>query len=322
VIGGFVRGLSMRDVESLCEEAGLGKTSRSTVARICAELHERLEAFCRRSLYDINLVVLLLDAIYLPVCPSGPKEGVICARGIDEDGHRELVSVRLGARESKEDWLELGRDLIARGLAAPRLVVADGAPGLTGAVEEIWPRADRQHCAVHCLPNLLAKLPKSEHDRIRFNYWSALTEATSMKDGKHRLRVLISQLEHRGYEAAARCLAEDLDALVVHLRYPLRHRERWRSTNLLERSLGEVRRRTKVMGRFPGETSCLSLVWAVLDLFLRNASNGATFTDVDRQHLYRIKYQQADPDILDEQVTAAWTQPREPNPDRAVGARE
>ena len=88
VIGGFVRGLSMRDVESLCEEAGLGKTSRSTVARICAELHERFDAFCRRSLYDIQLVVLFLDAIYLPVRPSGPKEGVICAWGIDENGHR------------------------------------------------------------------------------------------------------------------------------------------------------------------------------------------------------------------------------------------
>jgi len=93
VIGGFVRGLSMRDVESVCEEAGLGKTSRSTVARICAELHERFEAFCRRSLYDVDLVVLFLDAIYLPVRPSGPKEGVICAWGIDETGHRELVSV-------------------------------------------------------------------------------------------------------------------------------------------------------------------------------------------------------------------------------------
>ena len=305
VIGGFVRGLSMRDVESLCEEAGLGKTSRSTVARICAELRERFEAFSRRSLYDIQLVVLFLDAIYLPVRPSGPKEGVMCAWGITETGARELISVRLGARESKEDWLELGRDLIARGLAAPRLVVADGAPGLISAVEELWPRADRQHCAVHRLRNLLAKLPKAEHDRIRFNYWSALSEATGVKDGKLRLQVLISELEHRGYESAARCLSEDLDALVVHLRYPLRHRERWRSTNLLERSLGEVRRRTKVMGRFPGETSCLSLVWAVLDLFFSHASNGATFTDVDRQHLYRIKYQQADPDTLDEEVTAA-----------------
>ncbi|MDQ6778122.1 MAG: transposase [Actinomycetota bacterium] len=120
IVGAFVRGLSMRDIESLCEEAGLGNTSRSTVARICAELHERFEAFCRRSLYDVNVVVLFLDAIYLPVCRSGPKEGVICAREITENGARALVSVRLGMRETKEDWLELGRDLISRGLAAPR----------------------------------------------------------------------------------------------------------------------------------------------------------------------------------------------------------
>src|SRR5437588_3303652 len=305
VVGAFVRGLSVRGVEALCEEAGLGRTSKSTVARICAELHERFEAFCRRDLYEIKLVVLFLDAIYLPVRPSGPKEGAMCAWGFTAAGDRALISVRLGMREAKEDWLELGCDLISRGLAAPRLVVADGAPGLISAVEEIWPRADRQHCAVHRLRNLLAKLPKSEQDRIRFNYWSALTDATSVKDGKLRLQVLIGELEHRGYESAARCLADDLDALVVHLRYPLRHRERWRSTNLLERSLGEVRRRTKVMGRFPGDTSCLSLVWAVLDLFFSHASNGATFTDVDRQHLYRIKYQQADPDTIDQEVTAA-----------------
>jgi hypothetical protein len=118
------------------------------------------------------------------------------------------------------------------------LIVADGAAGLPSAIEEIWPRADRQHCAVHCLRNLLAKLSKAEHDRVRFNYWAALTDATSVKDAKLRLGVLISELEHRGYQSAARCLSDDLDALVVHLRYPVRHRERWRSTNLLERSVG------------------------------------------------------------------------------------
>jgi transposase-like protein len=151
IVGGFVRGLSMRDVESLCEEAGLGKTSRSTVSRVCSELHERFDAFCRRSLYDVNLVVLFLDAIYLPVRPSGPKEGVICAWRITENGERALVSVRLGMRETKEDWLELGRELTSRGRAAPRLIVADGAAGLPSAIEEIWPRADRHHCAVHRL---------------------------------------------------------------------------------------------------------------------------------------------------------------------------
>jgi hypothetical protein len=68
------------------------------------------------------------------------------------------------------------------------------------------------------LRNLKAKLPKSEHDRIRFNYRSALTDATSVKDGKLRLQVPLSVLEHGGYQSAASCLADDLDALVVHLR--------------------------------------------------------------------------------------------------------
>jgi transposase-like protein len=230
VIGAFVRGLSMRDVESLCEQAGLGRTSKSTAARICSELHDRFQAFCRRDLFEVKLVALFLDAIYLPVRPSGPKEGVICAWGITENGQRALVSVRLGAREAKDDWVELGRDLTARGLAAPRLVVADGAPGVIVAIEELWPHADRQHRAVHRLRNVQAKLPKAEHERVRLAYWKALNDATSVKDGKLRLQVLISDLERGGYEAAARCLADDLDALVVHLRYPLRHRNRWRST--------------------------------------------------------------------------------------------
>ena len=92
VIGGFVCGRSMRDIKSLCEEAGLAKISKSTVSTICAELGERFEAFKRRSLYDVNLVVLFLDAIYLPVRPSGPEEGVICGWGITETGEGSICS--------------------------------------------------------------------------------------------------------------------------------------------------------------------------------------------------------------------------------------
>src|SRR5438034_489207 len=84
VVGAFVRGLSMRDVESLCEQAGLGKLSRSTASRICSELRERFQAFQRRDLYETQLVALFLDAIYLAVRPRGPKEGVLCARGFTE----------------------------------------------------------------------------------------------------------------------------------------------------------------------------------------------------------------------------------------------
>src|SRR6204780_5580849 len=64
VIGAFVRGLSMRDVESLCDQAGLGKLSKSTASRMCEELRERFDAFGRRSLYEVHLVALFLDATF------------------------------------------------------------------------------------------------------------------------------------------------------------------------------------------------------------------------------------------------------------------
>jgi putative transposase len=304
VIGAFVRGMSMRDVESLCEQAGLGKLSKSTAARICTELRERFDAFGRRDLYDIQLAALFLDATFLAVRPDGPKEGVLVAWGFTEDGERVLLAVMLGMRESHEDWLALARDLISRGLGAPMLIVADGAPGLIKAIEQCWPASDRQHCAVHRVRNLLAKLPDRERERVRRAYWQALDDATNERDGDQRLQALAGQLDKAGYTAAARCLADDLDALVAQLRYPTRHRRRWRSTNLLERSLGEVKRRTKVIGRFPGETSCLTLVWAVLDLYITHATNGINFTQLERQRLKRLSYERHE-QAIPEEVNAA-----------------
>jgi putative transposase len=304
VIGAFVRGLSMRDVESLCEQAGLGKLSKSTASRICEELKERYEQFKRRSLYEIRLVALFLDATFICVRPSGPKEGVLVAWGFTEAGERVLLSVMLGMRESYEDWQALGRDLIARGLGTPMLIVADGAPGLSKAIEHCWPASDRQRCCVHRARNLYAKLPERERERVKHAYWQALDDAISERDAKQRLQALVDELDQGGFTAAATCLADDLDALVVHLRYPIRHRRRWRSTNLLERSLGEVKRRTKVMGRFPGEESCLTLVWAVLDLLITHETNGIRFTELDRQRLNRVRYHEPDQPIPEE-VTAA-----------------
>src|SRR5689334_13504960 len=130
-----------------------------------------------------------------------------------------------------------------------------------------------------------------------------MTQSANATD-RQRLHALVSELDRCGYTAAAKCLADDLDALVVHLRYPLRHRRRWRSTNLLERSLAEVKRRTKVIGRFPGETSCLTLVWAVLDLYLTHAKNGVRISKLARKRHARMTY--ADTETTpDEEVTAA-----------------
>jgi putative transposase len=290
VIGGWVRGLSDRDIESLVAEAGLGQLSKSAASQICQQLRARYQAFRARGLGEIQLLVLFLDATYLPTRPSGAKEGVLVAWGYDETGQRVLLDVVLGQRERYEDWLEMGRGLLRRGLRAPMLAVTDGAPGLIRAIEELWPDSDRQRCTVHRLRNLTAKLPKNDvelHQRVEAAYWSALDEASSPADGEAGLRQLVAELE-RPYPSAAACLAEDLPALCAHLDYPLRLRKRLRSTNLLERSLEEVKRRTKVIGRFPGETSCLTLCWAVLDLFIASA-RGLALTALEHRQLAEMR---------------------------------
>jgi putative transposase len=200
VIGAIVRGLSMRDVESLCEQAGLGKLSKSTASRICEELRERFEAFKRRSLYDIHVVALFLDATFISVRPSGPKEGVLVAWGFTEEGERVLLSVMLGMRESYEDWQALGRDLIARGLGAPMLIVADGAPGLIKAIEQCWPASDRQRCCVHRARNLYAKLPERECERVKLRCDAVLCADASEAPASDDLR-------ERGSMRAYACFA-------------------------------------------------------------------------------------------------------------------
>ncbi len=140
---------------------------------------------------------------------------------------------------------------------------------------------------MHKLRNLLAKLPERLHREVKARYWAALDEARSPTQAKAALRALAGAYR-TAYPSFARSLEDDLDALVVHLRFPGGHRKRIRSTNLLERTFVEVRRRTKVIGRLPGETSALSLIWAVLELASRGW-RGVTMTPKAVAEIERLR---------------------------------
>jgi putative transposase len=212
-----------------------------------------------------------------------------------------LLAVMLGMRESHEDWLSLARDLIARGLGAPLLIVPDGAPGLIKAIEQRWPASDRQRCCVHRARNLYAKLPERERERVKqARSTTRSTSRTPSSDCKPWPRSSTRAATPPPPDASPTTSTRSSCTCATHPDTA----GRWRSTNLLERSLGEVKRRTKVMGRFPGETSCLSLVWAVLDLLITHETNGIRFNQLDRQRLRRSRYQDAD-QATPEEVTAA-----------------
>lgn len=264
VTGMYVRGLSTRDVDGLFEDAFDQRIlSRSGVSRVTAQLGESFRQWRTRDLSHLKVVYLFLDAIYLAVrAGTDEQEGVLCAYGILEDGQKVLLHLALGSRESYDAWLGFLHELTARGLREPLLVIVDGNPGVKKALREVFPHARRQRCQVHKLRNILAKVPQARRAEMA-RLIAPIFHAATAAEGLRRGQALIARFTAR-YPSAMACLEEDLAACLEHLKFPREHHIRLRTTNLLERTFGEGRRRTKVIGRFPTEGACLQLVFATL----------------------------------------------------------
>ena len=271
VISCWVRGLSDRDVEAMLGEVfGEQATiSRSTISRICQRLRAEFDAWCRRDLSKTRIDYLYLDGSFFKMHPTARAEPVLVAWGISTDGKPVFLGLAPGAAESTDAWRALLEDLKDRGLGAPLLVISDGGKGLCAAIECSFPTSLHQRCLVHVCRNLIAKVPTHAQDQVKRDYWAVFDQVqaegeAAVAEARRRAARFIAKWKPL-YPSAVACVADHLDALVAHLLFPAEHHKRIRHSNLIERTFGETRRRTKVIGRLPGEQSCLSLVWAVLD---------------------------------------------------------
>ena len=273
VIAGFVRGLSVRDVEAtLVEALGEGAAvSKSTVSRVCEEIQAQFQAWSARRLDDVELDYLFLDGSHFKYHANASAEPVLAAWGIDTDGKPVFVGLDAASSESGDAWEGFLTGLGERGLRCPLLVISDGAAGLIGALERTMGAALRQRCLVHRARNVLAKVPKNAQAQVKADYWAIFDVPDTIEPGLDAVGYVqkrIDSFEKRwrdAYPAAVRCLLDDRDSLTVYLRFPREHWTRVRHSNFIERTFGETRRRVKVIGRLPGEHCCLKLVWAVLD---------------------------------------------------------
>ncbi|WP_425465290.1 IS256 family transposase [Nonomuraea diastatica] len=274
VIASFVRGLSTRDVEAALADA-LGDQaaiSKSTVSTICAQIAKEYQVWAQRPLDDLALDYLFLDASFFRMHPGSPAEPVLAAWGITTEGKPVFVALAPGTGESTDAWADFLTDLNDRGLASPLLVISDGAKGLIAAIEQVYPAALRQRCTIHRLRIILAKTSRGMQGEIRDAYWKIFdTEDLETKPGPKLVEIIDKRIDEFAakyrtlYPAAMKILLTDREGLTAYLRFPAEHHHRIRHSNFIERTFGETRRRAKVIGRFPGETSCINLVWAVLD---------------------------------------------------------
>ncbi len=263
IIEMYVGGLSQRDIEYSLEQAlGQFVLSKSAVSELTESLAEEYETFRTRDLSEEAVAYLFIDTVYEPLRRWGSKTGVLCVWAICEDGRKMLLSLSTAQSESYESCLGVLRDLAKRGMQVPVTITTDGAPGLTKAIDAMWPKSLRIRCWFHKMRNLQQKVPAQAWAEFK-KLVVDMRDAPSIDAAQARRQAIIDHYQ-RDFPEACRCLLDDAEASLNHLHLPQRHQQYVRTSNLAERAFVEERRRTKVIPHLQTEQSLVNLVFAVL----------------------------------------------------------
>jgi transposase-like protein len=260
----YLLGVSTRRVERLAEQLGVKSLSRSQVSEMAAHLDGQVTAFRQRPLDAGPYTFCWVDALTVKVREDGRVVNVhaLIATGVNRDGHREILGLDVASAEDGAGWLAFLRGLVARGLSGVQLVISDAHPGLVAAIGSALPGASWQRCRTHYLRNLLTRVPKTAQPHVATQVRTIFDQADTDAVCAQYERVVAGLGEK--YPAAAEHLDAARDELLAFTDYP---REIWRqiwSNNPQERLNKEIRRRTDVVGIFPGRDALIRLVGAVL----------------------------------------------------------
>jgi putative transposase len=258
----YLQGVSTRKVRAVTEELCGHQFSSSSISRIVAQLDTELEQFAGRQLED-EYPYLVLDARYEKVREDGAvrSQAVLIAIGIDWEGRRNVLAVEMANRESGSSWKDLLTGLRKRGLRGVQLTISDDHAGLKRAIREVLPEAGWQRCYVHFLRNALDYLPrKADDDCLMELRW--LYDRRNVDEARRDLATWLLKWEKR-YPRLCQWVEENIEETLSFYRLPREHHKNLKSTNMLERIMEELKRRTLVVRIFPNTASCLRLVRAL-----------------------------------------------------------
>jgi transposase-like protein len=304
VVQMYSRRLSTRDIEEALRDPLTGETllSKSAVSELTDRLWQDYQAFCQRDLSGFQVEYVFIDGLYEGMrLGKSRKEAVLVAWGICRDGRKVLLPLALGNKESETACTAFIRDLVKRGLPTPTLVTTDGASALIAAVEVLWPHSLRQRCLVHKVRKVLDKVPEGVKSEVKPALWSVYDAPI-----REVAEVLAQHFIRRYgelYPSAVVCFQDDLEACLNHLRCPAAHRQRIRTTNLLERAFLEVRRRTRAIPRFFDEQGCLKLIFATL-MEVSDKWPRLRISDLERAQLDQLRQQLGIEEVTHAAMTA------------------
>jgi transposase-like protein len=292
----YLLGVSTRRVERLAEQLGVKSLSRSQVSEMASHLDAQVAAFRERPLDAGPYTFCWVDALTVKVREHGRVVNVhaLVATGVNADGHREILGLDVASAEDGAGWLAFLRGLVARGLSGVQLVISDAHPGLVAAIGSALPGASWQRCRTHYLRNLLTRVPRSAQPHVATQVRTIFDQADADAVAAQFDRVVAALGEKFG-DAAAH-LDDARADLLAFTGYP---REIWRqiwSNNPQERLNKEIRRRTDVVGIFPGRDALIRLVGAVLAEQSDEWTENRRYMSLELLAKSRIRIVTAEPD--------------------------
>jgi putative transposase len=260
----YLHGLSQGDFE-LALRGLLGEgapLSPSSIARLRGKWQYEYDEWRSRRLDDRELVYAWADGIYVKAGLEREKAALLVVIGAMSDGHKEVLAVEAGYRESTASWAALLRNLRDRGLGAPKLFVADGNLGVWAALAQVWPQTREQRCWNHRIINVLDQLPKKLQPQAR-ELLCEIPYAPTRVEAERR-RDAFARRYRNSYPKVVTILEKDWERMVAFYAFPEAHWRHLRTTNVVESPFASVRLRTTAAKRYKKVENATALIWKVL----------------------------------------------------------
>ena len=254
----YLSGISVRKIAGVTDALSKVRIGKDAVSRIARRLEVEQKEWRGRSL-EKGYPYLYLDATYLKVRWGArvSSMALLTCVGVEEEGFREVLAVEVAGTEKGAAYASLLRGLIDRGLSGVRLVVSDDHEGIKAAVAGELPGAEWQRCVVHFERNVLAHVPASEMSAVAEDL-KAIFKVRRKKTAR-ALAEEFAELYGKRFPKAVSVFEAGIGDALTYLSFPGSHHAKLRTTNMLERLFKEVKRRTRVVGVFPHETSVSTL---------------------------------------------------------------
>jgi putative transposase len=255
----YLSGISVRKIAGVTEALSRVKVGKDAVSRIARRLEEQQREWRERSVEEKGYPYLYLDATYLKVRWGArvTTMALLVCIGVDEEGFREVLAVEVAGSEKGAAYASMLRGLVDRGLSGVRLVVSDDHEGIKAAVSGELPGAGWQRCVVHFERNVLSHVPASEMSEVADDL-KAIFKVRRQKTARTLAEEFVEFYGKR-FPKAVSVFEAGIEETLAYLSFPGSHHAKLRTTNMLERLFKEVKRRTRVVGVFPNETSASTL---------------------------------------------------------------